>query len=58
LDPIRACLDRVTQQGLVVICEDVEAGRARFAAVIAIQLCCYGFAVVGIIATLRIAFGS
>jgi succinate dehydrogenase / fumarate reductase, membrane anchor subunit len=30
---------------------------ARFAAVIAIQLCCYGLAAAGVIFALRIAFG-
>ena len=43
--------------GLRVVIEDyVHSGR-RFAAIIAIQLSCYSLAVVGIIATLRIAFG-
>ena len=44
--------------GLQVMIEDYVHSTARFAAVIAIQLCCNGLAVVGIIATLRIAFGS
>jgi succinate dehydrogenase / fumarate reductase membrane anchor subunit len=43
--------------GLQVVIEDYVHSDARFAAVIAIQLCCYGLAVGGIIATLRIAFG-
>ena len=47
-----------TALGLQVVIEDYVHSGARFAAVIAIQLCCYGLAVVGIIATLRIAFGS
>jgi succinate dehydrogenase / fumarate reductase membrane anchor subunit len=46
-----------TALGLRVVIEDYVHSGARFAAVIAIQLCCYGLAVVGIIATLRIAFG-
>jgi len=46
-----------TALGLQVVEDYVHSG-ARFAAVIAIQLCCYGLAVVGIIATLRIAFGG
>lgn len=46
-----------TALGLRVVIEDYVHSDARFAAVIAIQLCCYGLAVVGIIATLRIAFG-
>ena len=44
--------------GLKVIIEDYVHSGARFVAVIAIQLCCNGLAVAGIIATLRIAFGS
>jgi succinate dehydrogenase / fumarate reductase membrane anchor subunit len=47
-----------TALGLQVVIEDYVHSGARFAAVIAIQLCCYGLAAVGIIATLRIAFGS
>jgi hypothetical protein len=35
---------------------DVHSG-FKFAAVIAVRLGCYGLAVVGIIATLRVAFG-
>lgn len=46
-----------TALGLQVVIEDYVHSAARFAAVIAIPLCCYGLAVVGIIATLRIAFG-
>jgi succinate dehydrogenase / fumarate reductase membrane anchor subunit len=47
-----------TALGLQVVIEDYVHSGARFAAVIAIQLCCYGLAVVGIIATLRIALRS
>ena len=44
--------------GLQVVVEDYVHSGAKFAAVIAIQLCCYGFAVIGIIAVLRVAFRS
>jgi succinate dehydrogenase / fumarate reductase membrane anchor subunit len=47
-----------TALGLQVVIEDYVHSGARFAAVIAIRLCCYGLAVVGIIATLRIALSS
>ena len=47
-----------TALGLQVVIEDYVHSGARFAAVIAIQLCCYGLAVTGIVATLRIAFGG
>jgi succinate dehydrogenase / fumarate reductase membrane anchor subunit len=47
-----------TALGLQVVVEDYVHSGARFAAVIAIKLCCYGLAAVGIIATLRVAFGS
>lgn len=47
-----------TALGLQVVIEDYVHSGAIFAAVIVIQLCCYGLAVVGIIATLRIAFGG
>ena len=40
--------------GLRVVIEDYVHSRARFAAVNAIWLCCYGFAVVGIIAVVRV----
>lgn len=46
-----------TALGLRVVIEDYIHSGARFAAIIAVQLCCYGFAVIGIVATLRIAFG-
>jgi succinate dehydrogenase / fumarate reductase membrane anchor subunit len=38
-----------------VVIEDYVHSGAKLAAVIAIQLCCYGFAVIGIIAVLRVA---
>jgi succinate dehydrogenase / fumarate reductase, membrane anchor subunit len=41
--------------GLQVVIEDYVHSNAKFAAVIAVRLGCYGFAV-GIVATLRIAF--
>ena len=44
--------------GLQVVIEDYVHSNAKFAAVIAVRLGCYGFAVAGIVATLRIAFGS
>ena len=47
-----------TALGLQVVIEDYVHSGARFAAVIAIQLCCYGLAVAGIVAILRIAFGG
>lgn len=47
-----------TALGLQVVIEDYVHSGARFAAAIAIQLCCYGLAVVGVVATLRIAFGG
>ena len=43
--------------GLQAVIEDYVHSGAKFAAVIAVQVCCYGLAVAGIIATLRIAFG-
>ncbi len=46
-----------TALGLRVVIEDYVHSGAKFAAVIAVQLCCYGLAIVGILATLRIAFG-
>jgi succinate dehydrogenase / fumarate reductase membrane anchor subunit len=44
--------------GLQVVIEDYVHSCAKFAAIIAVRLGCYGLAVVGIIATLRIAFGG
>jgi succinate dehydrogenase / fumarate reductase membrane anchor subunit len=43
--------------GLQVVIEDYIHSGAKFVAVIAVRLCCYGLAVVGIIATMRISFG-
>jgi succinate dehydrogenase / fumarate reductase membrane anchor subunit len=40
------------------VIEDYVHSGIRFAAVITVQLCCYGLAVIGIIAVLRIAFGA
>lgn len=42
--------------GLQVVIEDYVHSGLKFVAVIAVRLCCYGLALVGIIATLRIAF--
>jgi succinate dehydrogenase / fumarate reductase, membrane anchor subunit len=42
--------------GLQVVIGDYVHSNAKFVAVIAVRLSCYGLAVVGIIATLRIAF--
>jgi succinate dehydrogenase / fumarate reductase membrane anchor subunit len=47
-----------TALGLQVVIEDYVHSGARFVAVIAVRLGCYGLAVWGIIATLRIAFGG
>jgi len=47
-----------TALGLQVVIEDYVHSGAKFAAVIAIQLCCYGLAVIGIIAVLRVVFRS
>lgn len=44
--------------GLQVVIEDYVHSGAKLAAVIAVRLGCYGLAVVGIVATLRIAFGG
>ena len=45
-----------TALGLQVVIEDYVHSGVKFAVVIAVQLCCYGLAVTGIVATLRIAF--
>jgi succinate dehydrogenase / fumarate reductase membrane anchor subunit len=42
--------------GLQMVIEDYVHSDARFAAIVAIRLGCYGLAVIGIIATLHIAF--
>ena len=44
--------------GLQVVIEDYVHSGVKFAAVIAVRLSCYGLAVAGIIATLRVAFGG
>ena len=44
--------------GLQVVIEDYVHSDVRFAAIVAIRLGCYGLAVIGIIATLHIAFGG
>jgi succinate dehydrogenase / fumarate reductase membrane anchor subunit len=44
--------------GLQVVIEDYVHSAVRFAAIVAIRLCFYGLAVIGIIATLHIAFGG
>jgi succinate dehydrogenase / fumarate reductase membrane anchor subunit len=44
--------------GLQVVIEDYVHSGAKFAAIIAVRLGCYGLAGVGIVATLRIAFGG
>lgn len=47
-----------TALGLQVVMEDYVHSTMKYAAVIAVRLGCYGVAVVGIIAALRIAFGG
>jgi succinate dehydrogenase / fumarate reductase membrane anchor subunit len=44
--------------GLQVVGEDYVHTGVKFAMMIAIPVCCYGLAIVGIIATLRITFGA
>jgi succinate dehydrogenase / fumarate reductase membrane anchor subunit len=44
--------------GLQVVIEDYVHSGVRFAAIVAIQLGCYGLAVIGIIAILHISFGG
>lgn len=44
--------------GLQVVIEDYVHSGIKFVAVIAVRLCCYGLAVVGIMAIVRIAFGG
>jgi hypothetical protein len=52
--------DRVISSalGLQVVIEDYVHSGVRFVAIIAVRLGCYGLAVIGIIATLLIAFGG
>ena len=47
-----------TALGLQVVIEDYVHSGARFAALVAVRLGCIAFAVAGIIAVLRIDFGS
>ena len=47
-----------TALGLQVVIEDYVHSGVRFVAIIAVRLGCYGLAVIGIIATLLIAFGG
>ena len=47
-----------TALGLQVVIEDYVHTGVKFAAVIMVRLACYGLAVIGIIATLRIAFSG
>jgi succinate dehydrogenase / fumarate reductase membrane anchor subunit len=47
-----------TALGLRVVIEDYLHSGARFAAVIGVQIVCYALAVVGIVATLCLAFGQ
>jgi succinate dehydrogenase / fumarate reductase membrane anchor subunit len=44
--------------GLQVVIEDYVHSDVRFVAIVAIRLGCYGLAVIGVIATLYIAFGA
>ena len=44
--------------GLQVVIEDYVHSDIRFVSIVAIRLCFYGLAVIGIIATLHIAFGG
>lgn len=47
-----------TALGLRVVIEDYVHSGAKYAAVIAVRLGCYGVAATGIVAVLRIAFGA
>lgn len=51
-------LFRHTALGLQVVIEDYVHSGVKFAAVIAVRLCCFALAVTGIIAVLEIAFGG
>ena len=47
-----------TALGLQVVIEDYVHSDVRFAAVIAVRLCCFALAVAGIVAVLEIAFAG
>jgi succinate dehydrogenase / fumarate reductase membrane anchor subunit len=47
-----------TALGLQVVIEDYVHSGVKFAAVIAVRLCCFALSVTGIIAVLEIAFGD
>ena len=47
-----------TALGLQVVIEDYVHSGVGFVAIVAVLLACYGLAVIGIAATLRIAFGG
>jgi succinate dehydrogenase / fumarate reductase membrane anchor subunit len=47
-----------TALGLQVVIEDYVHSGVRFAAIVVVRLGCYGLAVIGIVATLHIAFGG
>ena len=47
-----------TALGLQVVVEDYIHSGAKFAAIIAIHLCCFAFSVAGIVAVLRIGFSG
>ena len=47
-----------TALGLQVVIEDYVHLGVRFAAIVAVRLGCYGLALIGIVATLHIAFGG
>ena len=57
-DPVADRAISSSALGLQVVIEDYVHSGVKFAAVIAVRLCCYGLAVVGIIAIVRIAFGG
>lgn len=47
-----------TALGLRVVIEDYVHSAIKFAAVIAVYLCCFALATAGVVATLRIALGA
>ena len=47
-----------TALGLQVVIEDYIHSGVRFAAIVALRLCCIGLAVIGILSVLRVAFGG